>query len=377
MPKKVAILLNSSWNIVNFRAGLLKALHEHGHELVALSPADSYSAQLARLHCRHAAIPMKATGLNPVADARLLLKLWHTLKRERPDIILSYTIKPNIYGSLAGRLLGIPVVANVAGLGAGFSRSSWLKYIVTKLFRLALGCSPMVFFQNEEDRTLFIQLGIARAQASARLPGSGIDLRRFHPRPQATEAAREQVPPVTFILIARLLKDKGIHDYVAAARYMRVAHPGTRFQIVGFTDERNPDSVTDAELNEWVTEGVIEYLGRSDDVRIPLAHADCMVLPSYYREGVPRVLLEAAAMGLPIITCDTVGCRDALDDGVSGWLCEPRNPVQLAQCMSNFIVMSPTARRAMGMAGRAKMEKEFDESIVIGQYLQAITRFAR
>lgn len=374
MKKKVAILLNSSWNIVNFRAGLLKALHEQGHEVIALSPSDGYSAKLKDLHCEHIAVPMKATGLNPIADAILLLQLWRALRSTRPDIVLSYTIKPNIYGSLAGRSLGIPVVANVAGLGAGFSRSTWLKFIVTKLFKLALSSSPMVFFQNEEDRTLFIEQGITRPETSARLPGSGIDLRRFNPT--TIDKARENMP-LTFILIARLLRDKGIHDYVAAARLIKSRYPGTRFQIVGFTDAQNADSVTEDELNEWITEGTIDYLGRSEDVRIPLSHADCLVLPSYYREGVPRVLLEAAAMGLPIITCNTVGCRDAVDDGISGWFCDPRSPDQLAQRMSDLIKMDPSARRDMGMAGRTKMEREFNESIVIGRYLSAISQFAK
>ncbi|HET8685669.1 MAG TPA: glycosyltransferase, partial [Methanosarcina sp.] len=203
MTKKVAIILNSSWNIVNFRAGLLKALYKSGYELIAIAPSDEYSTRLSSLHCRHLSVPMKATGINPISDTFLLIHLWFILRRERPDIILTYTVKPNIYGSIAGHSLGIPVLCNIAGLGAGFSRGIFLRSLITRLFKFALRHAELVFFQNNEDLNHFIEVGITQQDRSKRLPGSGINLQQFPPRPSGNISSAAKNNRVTFILIAR------------------------------------------------------------------------------------------------------------------------------------------------------------------------------
>jgi len=369
MKKKVAIILNSSWNIINSRTGLLEALHDEGYELCALSPSDTHAAQLPGLHCKHIPIKMRANGVNPLSDLLLFSSITLKLLQERPNLILTYTIKPNIYGCIAARLLGIPVVANIAGLGTAFSKKGALQSAVTVLFRYALDHVRIVFFQNEEDRAFFIGHRIVRSKLTARLPGSGIDLARFAPTRIDKQKPDQNL---TFILIARLLREKGIEDYADAARIVKSKFPGTRFHLVGFIDPINPGSIAEEQLRSWVDEGVVHYLGRSEDVRLQLAEADCMVLPSYYREGVPRVLLEAAAMALPIITCDTVGCRDAIDDGVTGWLCPPKSPQALAEKMMHLIELPAGERQVMGHRGREKMEREFRESLVIEKYIEAV-----
>ncbi|WP_158622813.1 glycosyltransferase family 4 protein [Aquabacterium soli] len=366
---KIALILNSSWNIVNFRSGLVNAIQARGHQVLALSPHDAHTDRLKTLGCDHANLPMQTTGLNPIADITLLVRLLLILRKEQPDVILSYTIKPNIYGSLAARVLGIPVINNVAGLGMAFTREGWLKTLVSRLFRFAFAKSHTIFFQNEDDRRMFVDKRLASEHQTVRLPGSGVDLDKFRPPHR-----RPHSGGMTFILVARLLREKGVADFVAAARLLRSDFPNASWRIVGFLEPNHPAFVSESEMHTWVTEGTVTFDGPRDDVRQALCEADCMVLPSYYREGVPRSLLEAAAMGLPLITCDTVGCRDAVTAGTSGLLCAPRDPTDLARCMRQILEMSEEARAAMGREGRLKMEREFGESRIVEAYMDAITR---
>ena len=364
---KIIICLNTAWNLVNFRAGLIHALVTAGHEVVAVAPNDKYAAGLKALGCRFVPVHMENGGTNPVQDALLTWRFSRLFARERPDVYLGYTVKPNVYGSLAAHMLRIPVINNIAGLGAVFIKDGWLVRIVRWLYRLALRRSAKVFFQNHDDRTLFIDGVMVRAEVSELLPGSGIDLKRFTslPKPDAEN------PRFRFLLIARMLRDKGVGEYVDAARLLRQRWPLAEFSLLGFVDVQNPAAISRAEMDAWVAEGVVNYLGVSDDVRTQLATADCVVLPSY-REGTPRTLLEAAAMARPIITTDAVGCREVMDDGVNGYLCKVRDAGDLAEKMDRMLSLSPELRAEMGRCGRAKMVAEFDEQIVIKKYLAAI-----
>jgi glycosyltransferase involved in cell wall biosynthesis len=223
-----------------------------------------------------------------------------------------------------------------------------------------------VFFQNDEDRQLFVRNKLVREGKARLLPGSGIDLERFAPAPP-----RDADAAPTFLLIARLLRDKGVIEYVEAARLVRREVPEARFQLLGFLDVENRTAVSRAEVQGWQAEGLVEYLGASDDVRPAIAAADCVVLPSY-REGLPRTLLEGAALARPLIATDVPGCRQVVDEGMNGFLCEVRNPRSLADAMLRMIRLSSAERAAMGAAGRAKMERDYDEKLVIGRYLDAI-----
>ena len=370
---KVMISINTAWNLTNFRSGLIRALVAQGYEVVAVAPHDEYADHLAGLGCRFIALPMDNKGTHPARDLLLLFRFLKILHRERPDVFLGYTVKPNIYGSLAARMLGFPVVNNIAGLGAVFIQDGWLVRLVRGLYRVALSRSAKVFFQNNDDRALFVNAGLVQSEIADLLPGSGIDLTRFSSNGDdaALHYSTSNDGRFRFLLIARMLRDKGVGEYVAAAKLIRSRYPKAECCLLGFVDVQNPAAISRAEMDAWVAQGDVIYLGVSDDVRVEIAMADCIVLPSY-REGTPRTLLEAAAMGKPIVTTNAVGCCEVVDDGVNGYLCRVRDAEDLAEKMLRMIELSPSARIAMGAAGRKKMELEFDEKIVIDKYLEAV-----
>lgn len=371
---KIVICINTAWNLLNFRAGLIKALVSQGHEVVAVAPTDEYAPRLAALGCRFVPLHMDNGGTHPVRDALLLWRIWGLLRRERPGAFLGYTVKPNVYGSIAAHWLGIPVINNIAGLGAVFIQDGWLVRLVRGLYKLALGKSARVFFQNPDDRQLFIEHQLVRAEVTDLLPGSGIDLKRFLPvpLPQSADASRK----FRFLLIARMLRDKGVGEYVEAARMLQARWPQVEWCLLGFVDVQNPAAISNDQMQVWVNEGVVQYLGVSDDVRAQIAEADCVVLPSY-REGTPRTLLEAAAMARPIITTDAPGCRGVVDDGQTGLLCKPRDAADLAEKMGRLLMLPQATRSDMGQKGRRKMEREFDEQIVIQKYLEVVHSVAQ
>ncbi|HEY0028246.1 MAG TPA: glycosyltransferase family 4 protein [Allosphingosinicella sp.] len=367
----VLISINAAWNIINFRMGLIRALQGAGYRVIALAPADSYSSRLAEAGVEYHPIEMDKKGISPRQDLLLLGRYYRLLKALKPDVFLGYTAKPNVYGSMAAQALGIPVINNVSGLGTAFIRQGLLTRIVSGLYRTAFRRSHTVFFQNDEDRRLFVRNRLVGEAKAKLLPGSGIDLERFRPVPGPVVAAGEARAPFTFLLIARLLWDKGVGEYVEAARRVRKEAPEARFQLLGFLDVQNRTAVGRADVDAWVAEGAVDYVGSSDDVRPAIAAADCVVLPSY-REGLPRTLLEAAAMAKPLITTDVPGCREVVDEGVNGFLCEVRDPASLAAAMLRMIRLSEPERAALGAAGRDRMEREFDEKLVVARYLAAI-----
>lgn len=366
--KKILVSSNTSWNIVNFRSNLLKAFLAKGYEVVVLSPADEYSAVLVGLGCRHIHISMDNKGINPVKDLASVARYLTIMRSERPSIYLSWTIKPNIYGSVAAGMLRIPVINNVSGLGTAFLRSGWLTHFVNRLYRWSFAKSRHVFFQNEDDRNLFVCARLVRRCRTGLLPGSGIDLQRFVLAPMPHRSPAEGL---VFLLVARMLWDKGLGEYIEAAREVRRLHPKVRFQLLGFLDADNQSAIPRSVMTAWQREGIIEYLGSTQDVRPYIEAADCVVLPSY-REGTPRSLLEAAAIGRPIITTDAAGCRDVVDDGINGWLCEIRNAEDLAKKVCQLIVTTSEKRAEMGRQSRLMAEHKFDERFVIQSYLNAV-----
>lgn len=315
---------------------------------------------------------MDNRGTNPAADAALFFRYLSILRREKPATFLGYTIKPNVYGSLAAHALGIPAINNISGLGTAFVRDTWLTRVVRALYRPALRRSRMVFFQNEDDRQLFLQYDLVNSEQTALLPGSGIDLEAFKP----VAAAPKPQGEFRFLLVARLLYDKGVKEFASAAQAVKAQRPSVECALLGFLDAENRTAVPRAEICRWVKDGIVEYLGTADDVRPHLAAADCIVLPSY-REGTPRTLLEAAAMAKPIIATDVPGCREVVEHGRTGLLCKVRDADDLARRMIEMMDMPPDERHAMGAAGRAKMENEFDERFVVDAYLDTLQRIVR
>jgi glycosyltransferase involved in cell wall biosynthesis len=368
MTKKTVLLsINASWNIINFRQGLIRSLQAAGYRVAAMAPPDAWSSRFSDIDVDYYPIEIDKQGVSPLRDTLLLGRYYRLLKAAAPDIYLGYTAKPNIYGSMAAQALGIPVINNVTGLGTAFIRKGPLTGIVSRLYQAAFRRSKTVFFQNEEDRALFSGLGLVQNHQARLLPGSGVDLHRF--RPPSPE--RGPHAPFTFLLVARLLWDKGVGEYVEAARIVRAEGEEARFRLLGFLDVDNRTAIARADVDAWVRQGIMEYLGATDDVRPAIQNAGCVVLPSY-REGLPRTLLEAAAMAKPLIATDVPGCRQVVEEGVNGFLCQARSGRSLAEAMLRMIRLTPAEQGSMGKAARAKVEREFDEEVVIRRYLAAI-----
>jgi glycosyltransferase involved in cell wall biosynthesis len=367
MTKTIAVSVNSSWNLLNFRADLLQRLVADGYRVVALTPDDEHAARLHELGVEHVAVPIDSQGISPRRDTGLALRYWAALRRIRPVAYLGWTIKPNTYGSLAAQALGIPVINNVSGLGTAFIRQGWLTRVASTLYRLAFARSATVFFQNAADRDLFVDRRLVAARRTALLPGSGIDTTRFRPQPAPQGA------PFTFLMIARLIRDKGAFEYVEAAAILKERHPHVRFDILGQLDVANRTAITRSQVKDWVARDVIRYRGQADDVRPFIAQADCVVLPSY-REGMPRSLLEAAAMGKPLVATNVPGCTEIARAGENAVLCTVRDAASLAQAMEQMLELAPDARAAFGQRSREIAETEFDVSIVEARYLDAIER---
>jgi glycosyltransferase involved in cell wall biosynthesis len=366
MNKKIVISVNTAWNIHNFRSGLVKALARQGYDVMVMAPDDGYSRRLAPLGCRFKMLTMDNNGTSPSRDLALLTKYWRVLQSVRPLAYLGYTIKPNVYGSIAAHGLDIPVINNIAGLGATFINNTMLTCVVKRLYRLSLRKSNRVFFQNADDRNLFVQAGLTRSSVTDVLPGSGIDLQHFLPSPPPP-----QKRSFRFLLVSRMLRDKGIEEYAAAAAIVRRHLPAVQFQLLGPVDPKNPNSIPMERILEWERNGLVQYLSETDDVRPYMADADCIVLPSY-REGVPHSLLEAAAVARPIIATDVAGCKDVVDHNSNGFLCQVKNATDLAEKMIDMVRLPPEQRLEMGAKGRKKVTSQFDENIVIAKYLNAI-----
>ena len=364
----VLMSANSAWNIAYFRAGLVRALVEKGYRVAVAAPRDEWADRLADLGADFIDLPIDSSGASPIRDARLLLRYRRLMRELRPFAFLGFTAKPNIYGSLAAGFAGTKVINNITGLGTVFIKRSPLTRVVTELYRAALRRSSTVFFQNPEDLEFFISKGLVRRPQARPIPGDGIDLIGFQP-----EFSSSSSGPVRFLLIARLLWDKGVGEFVEAARMLRRVQANATFQILGPSGVDNRTAVPAATLAQWREEAVVDYLGAADDVRPAIRECDCVVLPSY-REGLPRTLLEGSAMGKPLVATDVPGCRDVVIDGETGFLCEVRSAAGLAEAMQAVVDLSPEERTEMGRKGRAFIEANFSEALVAAKYLEALGR---
>ncbi len=362
---KVAIVLNTSWNIHNFRMNFVKALLDEGHEVHTIAPVDDYTAFLTAAGCKHHNVYMDSRGANLIKDTALIAELGSIYYRIKPDVILHYTIKPNVYGTLAAALLGIPVINNVCGLGTVFLKEGIVSTIAKKLYKISFRFPKKVFFQNPEDMKLFIDSKLIASDKVELLPGSGIDVSQFNPVPFKGNKV------FTFLLVSRLILDKGIMEFVEAIRILKKQGVEAKFQLLGAKDPQHKRGIQLDVIEGWIKEGVIEYLGKTDDVRPYVNSADCVVLPSY-REGSPRSLMEAACLAKPIVTTNVAGCRQVVEHGVNGLLCELQNAEDLAAKMKMMMDLPVSERQIMGLNGRQKMETEFSDVIVLKKYVYAM-----
>lgn len=362
---KIILTVNAAWNALNFRRPVIEALLARGDEVVVLAPADDSVPMLEALGCEFVDLEMDVSGLSPLRDGALALRMGRHFSRLASDAILGYTIKNNLFGAVAARRLGIPFLPNVSGLGTAFLSGGALQYIAETLYRHAFRNLPTVFFQNPEDSDLFVSRNLIEDAQVTLLPGSGIDLQRFSPQPNPTDKTTR------FLMVSRLLRDKGVLEYVDAARVLKAEGARVEFQMVGATRAENRSVISEDDVASWQAGGVISHLGETNDVRPFIAQADCVVLPSY-REGAPRTLIEAAAMARPLIATDVPGCRQVVDHGTTGLLCAVRDASALADACRQFLAMPEDARETMGKAGRAKMVSEYDQRLVVQAYLSAI-----
>lgn len=363
--RTIVFAANSAWNILNFRMNLVRTLVDEGWKPVALVPPGDGGAELTQAGVPLHPIPISADDASPVSGLMLVVRYIRALREIRPAAFLGFTPKPNIFGSMAASALRIPVINNVTGLGTAFIHGGLLGAVVPNLYRVALRRSRRVFFHNDEDQALFTARGLVTPRQAKVIPGSGVDLQHFTATPLPGVGDR-----LTFLFIGRLLWEKGIGEFVEAARMVRAQVPTVRFQILGPTDETKRGVPAD-EIGRWKTSGVVEYLGTSPDVRPLVEVADCVVLPSY-REGMPRVLLEAAAMGRPLIGADAPGCRQIVREGETGLLAEVRSGSSLASKMMELIRLAPEARARMGGRARQVVEAEYSDELVNRAYLEAL-----
>ena len=374
MNKKIFIIAAFADSLINFRKPLISALLKQGLEVHIAAPNllanDTVMSELASLGVITHDIPMQRAGMNPLADLRSLLALGQLMRRIKPHYVLGYTIKPVIYGTLAAWLARVPQrFALITGLGFAFmgeedSQRSRVRTVVQGLYRTALRHCHTVFFQNPDDEALFRQLNIVSAQANTCVVnGSGVDVSQF-----AVASFTRQAAP-RFLLIARLLGDKGVREYVQAAEQVKQRYPYTQFDLVGWIDA-NPNAITQAELDEWVVAGTVNFLGRLSDVRPAIQDCSVYVLPSY-REGTPRTVLEAMAMGRAVITTDAPGCRETVVDGDNGFLIPVKDADALAQAMLRFIEQ-PELIVQMGQRSRAIAEEKYDVHKVNAQMLKGM-----
>ena len=383
MKKTVLFLVNHDVVIYNFRLELVERLIADGHEVHISSPYGERIDDLVKLGSKYHEIDIARHGMNPIADGMLLLKYIRLVKKVKPDIIFGYTIKPNIYGALAARFCGVPFVANITGLGTAVENPGLAQKITVALYKVAFKKVQRIFFQNTENRQFFIDRNLF-ADKHAILPGSGVNLDRFSPLPYPDED-----DGIHFVFISRIMREKGIEQYLAAAKHFAsLCHPSdggnlsvesldhtslraersnpkTTFHICGFCEQEYQ-----SQLEELTKKGVIVYHGMVRNIREILKNVHCTIHPSFYPEGISNVLLESCASARPIITTDRSGCREVVEDGVNGFMVKQRDSQDLIEKIEKFLALTHEEKKQMGLAGRAKVEREFDRQIVVEAYLK-------
>jgi glycosyltransferase involved in cell wall biosynthesis len=367
--KLIAITANTSWYLYNFRKNTISNLISKGFIVIVISPSDNYSPRLKNLGCEHIHISIDQNGNNIINDLLTIMTFYKIYKRIKPNVVLNFTTKNNIYSTFSAYLNNIRVINNISGLGINFSKKSFTFYILKYLYKISQPLADVIFFQNMDDMKVFSKYNIANKVKKYQVIGSGVDLSRFSFSPTKKKIK------INFLLSARLITEKGIYFYFDAASYFKNKYDNVEFYLAGFIDSNNPTSINIKKLEELQSKKIINYLGMSDTIEEIIKNMDCIVLPSYYSEGVPKSLLEAAAMGKPIITTDNTGCRDVVDNNFNGFLVKPRSLNSLINGISKFIDLSQEEQLRMGINSRKKAEKSFDENIIINKYLSVIDKF--
>ena len=363
----ILIICNCASGLEVFRGMLIRELVKEGNTVSAIVPLVdnekewTSEKQIEEMDCRLIRIPMERRGMNPIHDLKLIIAYACAIKQERPDIVITYTIKPNAYGGIACRLLHVPYAANITGLGTAFQNDGMLRKFASTLYKIALKKARIVFFENEENQQIILDAGIIREEQAYLLNGAGVDLERFSCQPYPEYDGKTH-----FLYIGRIMKEKGIDELFTAMNQLRADGVECSLDILGGFDEDYS-----ALIEAYEQEGWLKYWGYQDDVRPFIANCHCFVLPSWH-EGMANTNLECAASGRPVITSNIHGCLEAVEDGVTGYLAQRKNPDDLYQVMKKFVKLSNEERKSMGLAGRKRMEKLFDKKTVVSMTCAAL-----
>lgn len=366
--KKIAFVGNTSFSIYNFRMGVIRSLMKE-YEVVVLAPKDEYTPFFDREGIRYIEINIDCKGTNIMHDVSFMRQLHSIYKQEAFDLVFHYTIKPVIYGSLVCRKLGIRSIAITTGLGYTFRDHSLINSVVKCLYRISLKSVSEVWFLNQDDRRIFVEYNIVSAPKTFVLNGEGVDTDYYCPMQSNFNDGKFR-----FLLLSRLLYDKGIIEYAKAAQMLKKKYPNVEFRLLGKAKNDTPENIPQSMIDEWTEGGYINYLGETLDVRPIIADSDCVVLPSYYREGIPRCLMEAMSMEKPIITTDNVGCVELIVNNVNGLMCKPKSVSDLAEKMETMLNHPKESRERIGRAGRNIILQKYDEKIIIQQYHDKLNR---
>lgn len=358
--KRLLVIANSSSGLYNFRKMLLQELLKE-YDVTLSVPAEQKADLLSNLGCRVIDTKVDRRGINPVKDLKLLLQYRKILRKEKPDLVITYTIKPNIYGGIACRARGIPYAVNITGLGTTFQNQGMLRKFVTKLYKMAFKKASVVFFENAANRQLFIDEKIVPADKTVRLNGAGVDLEHYSVK------SYPKTDSVRFLFVGRVMREKGVDELFSAMDRLFEEGASCHLDVLGGYEENYAALIEQYEKKGW-----LRYHGYQTDVRPFIEAAHCFVLPSYH-EGMANTNLECAAMGRPLITSNIPGCKEAVAEGKSGLLCEPRNAESLYDAMSRFLKLSAQEREAMGLAGREHMEAVFDKRLVVAETIRNLT----
>lgn len=365
--KKIAVIENGLLSTYTMREGLMQRLLKEGYDVTILTHTNSFVSQVEKTGLK--VINIGSGNLNPIKVSKYIFHLYSALKQLKPDVCLTFSIRPAIWGNFITRFLQIPTITNITGVGPLFTSKNLAYRVARSIYKDALKKTKKVFFQNFDDMHLFIKNKFVRKEIAERIPGSGVDFHKFSP-----QISKEKDPEIfIFLFIGRLIKDKGIFEFVEAARIINKKYPSVLFNVIGPFWHQNlkSNTISKLELRIWIEEGIIDYEGEKKDVRKYIAKADCIVLPSY-REGTSNILLEAASMEKPAITSDVTGCREIVEDNITGFLCKVRDGKDLADKMEKMLLLSSEERSAMGQKARQKIIKEYDKEIVLCAYLKAI-----
>ncbi len=368
MGYKIGFVGNSLQTMCNFRAGVMTELVQTGYEVVIIAPKDSDITFLKQNQIRLIPIEMDCKGMNPFADIQFARTLKRIYKKEKFNFLFHYTIKPVVYGSWAARKTKTLQISVITGLGYTFIRKGWITRVAKFLYRLSLRTANEVWFLNQEDKTLFVEQSLLSPFKARLIYGEGVDVAKYKSQSDLLSI------PFTFLFIGRVLWDKGVGEFVKAAQVVKKQHPKVQFHILGQLGANNPACVSIQQMEEWEQTRTVKYLGETSNVLPYIENATCVVLPSY-REGVSRVLLEAASMERPIIASNVPGCREIVIEGYNGFLCEAQDTNSLIACMMHMLSISQVELEAFGKNGRTHVIKHFDEQKTIALYKRKLQEY--